>query len=133
MKGAKKMPKQVIDQDMDEMLHAIAVCDELHVCHTEPTNYADVLTYTLAKVTLTPAHGGGDFTVGPGDTAGGRKLTTAQQTDVPITATGEANWVVLVEVGNTLMHVKTTVTPQQLTQNNSVTVPAWDIEIGAAT
>jgi hypothetical protein len=67
------------DANMDVSLEDIADNGEkLHLCSSEPANYAAVAGVSLGNVALTPGDGNGDFTIGDGDTSG-RKLTLAEQ------------------------------------------------------
>jgi hypothetical protein len=95
------------------------------VCSAQPTTYAEATaTYKLAlKTGLTS----GTFT-GPvnGDT-NGRKLTVNQQATVTVDTGGSATHIALCS-GTTLLYV-TTCTTQTLTSGNTVTIPAWDIEL----
>ena len=101
----------------------------LCVCSAQPTPYAEATaTYKLAlKTGLTS----GSFT-GPanGDTSG-RKVTINQQATIAVDSSGTATHVALCS-GTALLYI-TTVTSQGLTAGNTVTVPAWDIEIADAT
>lgn len=95
------------------------------VCSAQPTTYAEATsTYKLAlKTGLTS----GSFT-GPanGDTSG-RKLTVNQQASIAVDSTGTATHVAL--CSGTVLLLVTTCTNQVLTSGNTVTVPAWDIEL----
>lgn len=120
------MAKWVLDASIDAMLDDIATCDDLHVCSSQPANFAAIAAATLAAVALTAGDGNGDYTVGDGDSSG-RKLTVAQQTSVSISSSGTATHVTL-DDGSVLRYV-TTCTSQALTSGGTVTVPAWDIEV----
>jgi hypothetical protein len=101
---------------------------QLCVCSAQPTTYAEATaTYKLAlKTGLTS----GSFT-GPanGDT-NGRKVTINQQANIVVDSSGTATHVALCS-GTVLLYI-TTVTSQGLTAGNTVTIPAWDIEIADA-
>lgn len=118
----KASPNQVLDASLDE----IATSTRLTVLTDEPANFAGIAALLLASVALTAGDGNGDFTIADGDTSG-RKVTIAQQADISITATGDADHVAL-DDGTDLQYV-TTATLQSLTSGGTVTVPAWDIEI----
>lgn len=121
------MAKYVTDNALDAMLDYIAQGNILTVCSAQPTTRTEaVTTYKLADVTLTPGDGNGDFTIANGDT-NGRKITIAQQADIPIDTTGTATHVAICD-GSELLLV-TTCTSQALTSGNTVTVPAFDDEI----
>jgi hypothetical protein len=99
------------------------------VCSAQPTTYAEATsTYKLAlKTGLTS----GSFT-GPtnGDT-NGRKITVNQQASITVDTGNTATHIALCS-GTVLLYV-TTCTGQVLTGGNTVTVPAWDIEIADVT
>lgn len=123
------MAKWSLDNNMDVMLDEIATCDELYVCSAQPANYAGIAAVALATVTLTPGDGNGDYVIGDGDT-NGRKLTIAQQADIPIDVSGDANHIALAVGGATdILKYVTTCTLQALVDTGTVTVPAWDIEV----
>ena len=105
------------------------------VCSAQPANYAEATTtydggaskYKIADIAIDSS----DFT-GPADgTTNGRKTTINQQADVPVDATATATHIAL-SSGTTLLYV-TTCTSQALTSGNTVTIPAWSIEIADAT
>lgn len=117
------MAKFANDLVMDAALDKVATGTIITVCSQQPANRTEaVTTYKLAAVTVS----GGSFTKANGD-ASGRKLTVAQQTNVPVDSTGTATHVAICD-GSTLLYV-TTCTSQLLTSGNTLTLQAWDIEI----
>lgn len=124
------MAKAAPDSTIDAMLDEIATAVTLTVCSGEPANFAGISAVALADVTLTAGDGNGDYTIGDGDVSG-RKVTVAQQADVPIDSSGTATHVVL-DDGTDLIYV-TTCTSQALTSGGTVTVPAWDVEVADPT
>lgn len=110
---------------LDAALAEIATSTRLTVLSDEPANFAGIAALILASVVLTAGDGNGDFTIADGDT-NGRKITVAQQTDMSISATGDADHVAL-DDGTDLQYV-TTCTLQSLTSGGTVTSPAWDVE-----
>lgn len=124
------MGKTQHDDVLDAMLDYIADnCDRLVVCSTEPTTYTEAdATYKLADITLTKGDGSGDYVIVDGD-ASGRKLTVAEQADVDVDTTGDAQHVALLDVTNSKLVYVTTCTSQSVTQGNTVTIPAFDIEV----
>lgn len=122
------MAKATPDAVLDVMLDFIADnADVLHVCTTEPANYAGIAAVELAQVALTVGDGMGDYTIANGDVSG-RKLTVGAQADVPIDTSGTAQHIALSNGLDTLYYV-TTCTSQALVDTGTVTVPAWDIEL----
>ena len=120
------MGKLVDDTVLDGALNILKNgVTQLIVCADTPTTYANATaTYDLAtKTGLTS----GSFT-GPanGDT-NGRKLTVNSQATITVDHSGTATHIALCS-GSVLLYV-TTCTSQALTAANTVTVPAWDIEI----
>lgn len=122
----KASPDQILDAALDE----IATATDLHVTTDEPANFSAIAAITLAEVVVTAGDGNGDFTVANGDT-NGRKVTVAQQADIDIDASGDADHITL-DDGTDLQYV-TTCTLQTLTSGGTVTVPAWDVEIADPT
>ncbi|MEM6483792.1 MAG: hypothetical protein AAF662_02235 [Pseudomonadota bacterium] len=78
------MPNRVDVAKIDLQLD-IVQGTHIHLCAGEPSDYADVLTRQLATQTIVGAQN-----KAAGDTSG-RKLTTPQQVDVPISAGGDAD------------------------------------------
>jgi hypothetical protein len=120
------MGKLVDDSVLDGALNIVKNgATQLSVCNAQPTTYTQAtVTYKLAlKTGLTS----GSFT-GPanGDTSG-RKLIVNQQATIAVDASGDATHIAICS-GSVLLYV-TTCTTQTLTSGNTVTVPAWDIEI----
>lgn len=123
------MAKWASDTVMDAALAVVATGTVLTVCSAQPTTYAEATsTYALADVVLTPGAGNGDFTLANGDSSG-RKVTVAQQADIPIDTSGTATHVAISISGSSTLLYVTTCTSQVLTSGGTVTVPAWDVEI----
>lgn len=120
------MAKAISNDVLDAGLAELATATRQSVCSGEPANFAGIAAVSLADVTLTAGDGNGDYTIGDGDTSG-RKVTVAQQADVPINSTGTATHIAY-DDGTTLQGV-TTCTSQALTSGGTVTVPAHDFEI----
>lgn len=120
------MGKSVHNDVLDAALDKIATSTRLVVCSDEPQNFAGIAAVALADVTLTAGDGNGDYTIADGDTSG-RKVTIAEQADIEVDTSGTATHIAL-DDGSTLLYV-TTCTSQALTAGNTVTVPAWKIEI----
>lgn len=127
------MGKSVHNDVLDAALSYISGnADGISVCETEPTSYAEATTNKGGGgnklAATTPS-----FT-GPadGDTSG-RKVTSDQKTGVSVDVTGDADHVALTDSGNTKLLYVTTCTQQTLTSGNTVTIPAWDIEIADPT
>ena len=117
------MAKWANDSVMDAALDVVATGTILTVCSTQPTTRTEaVTTYKLADVVID----GSDFSKANGDVSG-RKLTVASQSSVTVDSTGTATHVAICD-GSNLLYV-TTCTSQVLTSGNTVTIPAWDIEI----
>lgn len=117
------MAKFASDAVLDSLLDKVATGTILTVCSAEPTSRAEaVTTYKLADVTVDSS----DFSKANGDVSG-RKVTIAQQEDVPVDSNGTATHVAICD-GSDLLYV-TTCTSQVLTSGNTVTVPAWKIEV----
>jgi hypothetical protein len=123
------MAKSAADAVLDGLLDVVATATAQIACSAQPTSYAEATsTYALADVTIDS----GDFTKGNGDT-NGRKVTVAQQAGVDVDTTGTATHVALVITASSTLLYVTTCTSQALTSGNSVTFPAWDIEVADPT
>jgi len=120
------MAKSVNDAVLDAAMDKIATCVNMNLCSGEPANFAGIAAVSLADVVLTAGDGNGDYVVGDGDTSG-RKITVGQQASVTVDTTGTGTHISL-DDGSTLLYVTTTVS-QSVTSGNTVTVPAFDIEI----
>jgi hypothetical protein len=118
------MAKFAADSVLDALLDKVATSTTLTVCSAQPTTRTEaVTTYKLADVVIDS----GDFTKANGDTSG-RKVTIGAQSDIDVDASGTASHVALCD-GTDLLYVTTLTTTQVLTSGNTVTVPAWDIEV----
>ena len=125
---AKKVDNSVLDAALNEIK---TNCTRMVVCSAEPANYTAANTggaNNLGDVTMI----NGDFTVSDGDTSG-RKVAVASKSGVNVDVTGTATHVALLDVTNTLLLYVTTCTSQALTSGNTITFPAWDIEIADPT
>lgn len=120
------MAKWANDEVMNAALAEVAEATTLLVTSSQPADRTAALAAALADIAVTPGDGNGDFTIADGDTSG-RKVTVAQQNDFPVDTSGTATHVCLID-GTRLLYV-TTCTSQALTAGNTVTVPAWDVEI----
>lgn len=117
------MAKFATDAVLDALLDKVATGTILTVCSAQPTTRTEaVTTYKLADIVTDS----GDFAKANGDTSG-RKVTVAAQNDVPVDSNGTATHVAICD-GTDLLYV-TTCTSQVLTSGNTVTVPAWKIEV----
>jgi hypothetical protein len=130
------MAKWSNDANMDAMLNNIKTTAlRLCVCSAQPTTWAEATTthdggaskYCLAIKTIAST----DFT-GPADgDVSGRKLTVNEAAGLEVLATASATHIALADADDTLIYV-TTCTSQALTDGNTVTVPAFDIEVADA-
>ena len=119
---AKNIPDAIIDLQL-----AVTEGDAIHVCSAQPTTYTEAATtYKLASDTLS----GASYALANGDTSG-RKSTITSPVDSTIDSTGTATHVA-VTTGTTLLLV-TTCTSQALTSGGTVTINAFDHEIGDPT
>lgn len=126
------MAKKVDDSVLDAALNEIKTkCTRMVVCSAEPANYTAANTGgadNLGDVTMAAT----DFTIANGDTSG-RKVTVASKSGVNVDVTGTASHVALLDVTNLVLLYVTTCTSQALTSGNTITFPAWDIEIADPT
>ncbi len=128
------MGKTVHDDILDAALqYIIDNADYMTVCETEPTTYEQAHSAKgtgtgKALADVVPA-----FTGPANGDASGRKVTSDEKAAVDIDQSGDADHVALCDVGSTKLLYVTTCTQQALTQGNTVTFPAWDIEIADPT
>ena len=120
------MAKSATDAVLDSLLDTVATATSLSVCATAPTTRTEaVTTNMLATVAVTPGDGNGDFVIA-NDTSG-RKLTIGEQAAIEVINTGDADHIALTDDTNLI--IVTTCTEQTLTDGNTVTVPAWKINV----
>ena len=128
------MAKWSNDENMDAMLNNIKNnATRLCVCSAQPTTFAEATTtydggaskYKLAIKTISST----DFT-GPADgDVSGRKLTVNEASGITVDATASATHIALCDFDDSKLLYVTTCTSQALTLGNTVTVPAFDIEV----
>lgn len=111
---------------LDAYLDKISTANKLLLCSSQPATRAAALSAALASADLT----GASFTKANGS-PNGRQVTIAEQANMPVTATGTANHVALIDGTDVL--VVTTVTSQSVTSGNTATVPAWKASIALPT
>lgn len=123
------MAKLVDDTVLDGALNVIKTnVTGISVCSSQPTTRTEaVTTYMLATKVISSA----DCTGPANGDINGRKLTINQQSAIPITNGGTAQHIALTSAG-ALLYV-TTCTSQALSGGNTVTIPAWKVEIGDPT
>ncbi len=108
----------------DASLDKIALSDTVTILSAEPSSIAEINTYKLGDLALTPGDGNGDFVKANGDVSG-RKLTVLAQ-NIPITATGTATHVA---VDDGTDWVVTTCNSKAWTNGDTAQASAFDIEI----
>ena len=102
--------------------------DRISVCETQPTTYAEATSnkggggYKLA-ISTTPT-----FT-GPADDTSGRKTTVDEEASITVDVSGDAQHIALCKSGTSTLLYVTTCTQQALTAGNTVTIPAWKINV----
>lgn len=124
------MPKSASDACIDGGLTYISEnAAKIFVCTTAAiTTYAEAsATYNL---TTGSAVTSANLVIGNGDVSG-RKIAVAAQSSLNISTSGTAGHIAVTS-SDTLLIV-TTCTTQALTSGNTVTVPAWDLEIADPT
>jgi hypothetical protein len=122
------MAKSVHDSVLDGAFDILDQANLMTVCSAEPTTRTEaVTTFALADVAMTVNT---DYTKANGDTSG-RKCTVAAKSGVTVDSSGTATHVALCD-GTNLLYV-TQCTSQALTAGNTVSFPAWKIEIADPT
>jgi len=122
------MSKYAHDDVLDALLEIMqANVNLLCVCSQQPADRTEAAaTYALATVSMAS----GDMVIADGDSSG-RKMTIAAKANVPITASGSATHVALVDNGK--LYFVTTNVAQTLAAGNLVNIPAWVINPGDPT
>jgi hypothetical protein len=125
------MAKSVHDDVLDQSLNYVKTNGtRICVCSTQPTTYTEAITtYKLAIKTISSS----DYTGPANGDSSGRKLTVNQAATITVDATGTASHVAIADATASKLLYVTTCSAQALTSGNTVTVPAWDIEIADPT
>jgi hypothetical protein len=119
------MGKWVSAAVLDGALTVVSGATRMLALAGQPASYAAALSGRLAEAVLAP----GDFSFTPGNVSG-RKVDVAAKADVPVTASGTADHVALVDaVSETLIYV-TTCPAQALVSGGTVNFGPWSIEFG---
>ena len=128
------MAKLVHDNVLDAALQYLEDnADWISVCEGAPTTYENAHSNKGTGAGKALANDTPAFT-GPGEgDGGGRKTTVDEAADITVDVSGAADHIALCDVGSTLLLYVTTCTEQALVAANTVTIPAWDIEIGDPT
>lgn len=114
------MTKQADVSVLDAALLAVRAADGLWVLPSAPVSYAAADGAKLAAVALAP----GDFSLGDGDD-GARVLTVAGKSDLPVTASGTATHVALVDSSVSKLIYVTTAGAESVAQGGTVDVAEW--------
>lgn len=96
------------------------------VCSAQPLTFADATTYGLGLVAMAAT----DYTLANGDVSG-RKITVAAKAGVPVTASGTATHVAIVDTVNSILKFVTTVASTAVASGGTVDVGSWKDEIQA--
>lgn len=123
------MGKAAPDATIDAMFDYIDQSNIMHVCSSEPANYAGIAAVSLADVAVTPDT---DFTKANGTTSG-RKVTVAAKSSVTVDNSGTATHIALARTTDSTLRYVTTCTSQALTAGNTVNIPSWEIEVADPT
>jgi hypothetical protein len=119
--ATKLIPDAILDLQLDQLEGT-----NIHVCkEPQPTQFSEIAAVELASQAIS-----GSYTKANGDVSG-RKTTCPQQSDVLISADGDATSIVISK--SSVLLCSTTCTTQTLTSGGTVTIPAWDAEIGDPT
>ena len=123
---AKSIAAAIIDLALNGIKNG---SNKMVLCTTQPTTFAEAnATYALASVAMAA----GDFTVAAGDVSG-RKVTVAAKAGVPVTVTGTATHVALVNTTNSTLDLVTTTASTAVAAAGTVDIGTWKDEIQAPT
>ena len=109
----------VLDASLDEVRTGTTV---MHICSSEPANYAGVSTVSLGTKSSPSIATPVDHT----GTGGGRKVVVAAVTDGSVSATGTASHYALVSA-SVLLAAGELSTSQSVTSGNTWTTAAFDV------
>jgi hypothetical protein len=116
------MANAIDDTVLDGALTVIATGTVLHICSTQPANYAGVAAATCGNKATPTIGAAGDRT------GGGRKRTVSAITDGTVTATATAAYWALV-TASVLLATGTLSATQVVTSGNTFSLNAFDIGI----
>lgn len=114
------MANKVSIQSWQAFVDRIKGANVVHVCSSEPANYAGISAVSLGNKNI----GSYNLTV---PTAGEKKVTIPAVNDVPVTKTGNAQWVVYVNTSAQELSVVVEVTPVQMSQGGTANIGATAI------
>jgi hypothetical protein len=121
---AKLVPDAIINEMLNVIGDAAGKANELTICSTQPTTYAEAhTTYKLADQALDPET---DFSIADGDTSG-RKLILAAKNGITVDADGNAQHYALTITGSSKLLLVGTLTAQQVYASNTVNFPQTDV------
>ena len=128
------MAKLVHDNVLDAALQYLEDnVDFISVCEGAPTTYEHAHSNKGTGAGKVLASSATPTFTGPADDAVdpyGRKTTVDEEAAMTVDVSGAADHVALCFTGSTLLLYVTTCTEQALTAANTVTAPAWKIQIG---
>ena len=99
--------------------------NKLVVCSAQPTDFTSAnATYALGSVALAAA----DMTLANGDVSG-RKITVAAKAGVPVSTSGTATHVAIIDTVNSLLKLVTTTASTAVSAGGTVDVSSFKDEI----
>ncbi len=110
--------------------------DWIAVCEGAPTTYEHAHSNKGTATGKVLAHSTTPTFTGPAAGDGGgssRKTAVDAEPTMTVDISGNADHVALCKTGTTVLLYVTTCTEQALTAGNTVSTPAWEIEIGSPT
>lgn len=101
--------------------------NKMVVCSQQPTDFTSAnATYALTSIAMAST----DYTLANGDTSG-RKITVAAKSAVPVTTSGTATHVALVDTVNSILKFVTTTTSTAVAAGGTVDIGSFKDEIQA--
>ena len=121
---AKYMNPALLDLPLADIK---ANANKMVVCSQQPATFAEAnATYALGSVAMASA----DYTLANGDTSG-RKITVAAKAAVPVTTSGTATHIALVDTTNSILKFVTTTPSTAVAASGTVDIGTWKDEIQA--
>ena len=95
---------------------------------SSPASAAAARSDALAQTSSSSPVASTDFTIAAGDVSG-YKITVAQWANLTVTSSGDAKNISITSCSSSDLMYYTTCNTKSLTTSDTVTIPAWDIEI----
>lgn len=122
------MAKWAPANTLDQLLDYVALSSSMVVCSSSPVDYTSAaVTYRLASGSC----GAGEFTKAA--EASGRSVSISAKNAIPISVSGSATHMALINVAGSSLRYITTITTQYLVSGGTCDAPSWKITVADPT